>query len=602
MAAPSSTPTAPAHTGQPLRQPLRHSAFRVYIWVLSFLRPYRSQLALLIGCGIVISAAEMAIPRGFQYFFDHILPSKDTSKFLWLIAILLAIMGITFIANAWQTMLQRKMGERASSDIQFAIFSHLRLLGFSHFEKNPVGDSVTLVNTDVGQVQSIFRDFLPLAASRLLVMCIALLFLLYTSPQLSIVLLPCIPLYLALGPYINKKSAELDAEWMRLAGLVGKRTYDSVSALPELRAAGASEWNLSEVLADLKDQQKVHLRHLVYLFLSFSYRSFCGLIGAAAIFAYGAVLLASSSITIGQFIAFTFYYFLFINSFMSVINTLTEQKVMMLHATRLHRFMAHQPEVREPEAPVDAGPIRGEIAFHEVSFHYGAGQPVLHGLTFQIRQGEKVALVGSSGNGKTTILKLIPRFYDPVEGHITLDGVPLNQLSFERLRGAVGYVFQETYLFGRSVRDNIRFGNPQATDDEVAAAAQAAHAHDFITALPQGYDTLVGERGIKLSGGQRQRISIARMFVQNPRIVLLDEATSALDNISEREVQDALNRLLEGRTTIAIAHRLTTVKDYDRIFYIENGTIAEQGSYAELMAARGAFYKLSEGSGQHGES
>lgn len=602
MASPSSSPLAPTPGGQLPQQPLRHSSLRVYFWVLGFLRPYRAQLALLISCGIVISAAEMAIPRGFQYFFDHILPTKDTSKLLWLIVILLAIMGVTFIANAWQTVLQRKMGEQASSDIQFTVFSHLRQLGFSYFEKNPVGDSVTLVNTDVGHVQSIFRDFLPMAASRLLIMCIALVFLIDTSPRLSMVLLPCIPLYLLLGPYINRKSAELDAEWMRLAGLVGKRTYDSVSALPELRAAGASGWNLGEVLTDLKAQQSVHLRHLVYLFLSFSYRSFCGLIGAAAIFAYGSVLLQSNSITIGQFIAFTFYYFLFMNSFMNVINTLTEQKVMLLHATRLHRFMAHQPEVREPEAPVDPGPIRGEIGFHEVRFQYGEGPPVLQELTFHIRQGEKVALVGSSGNGKTTILKLIPRFYDPVEGHITLDGVPLDKLSFKVLRGAVGYVFQETYLFGRSVRDNIRFGNPQATDEEVTAAAQAAYAHDFITALPQGYDTLVGERGIKLSGGQRQRISIARMFVQNPRIVLLDEATSALDNISEREVQDALDRLLEGRTTIAIAHRLTTIKNYDRIFYIENGTIAEEGSYASLMGAKGAFYMLSEGGHSHGQS
>jgi ATP-binding cassette subfamily B protein/subfamily B ATP-binding cassette protein MsbA len=216
-------------------------------------------------------------------------------------------------------------------------------------------------------------------------------------------------------------------------------------------------------------------------------------------------------------------------------------------------------------------------------------------MDLHVQAGERVALVGTSGNGKSTLLKLVCRFYDPTVGVITLDGVPLTQLPLSQLRQSIGYVFQETYLFGTSVRENIRFGRPQATDAEVEAAAKAAYAHDFIEQLPEGYATYVGERGIKLSGGQRQRIAIARMFVKNPAIVLLDEATSALDNVSEAEVQRALDALLVGRTTLTVAHRLTTIKDYDRIIVIDEGRQVESGKYDELLLQRGAFYRLQEG-------
>jgi ATP-binding cassette subfamily B protein/subfamily B ATP-binding cassette protein MsbA len=220
---------------------------------------------------------------------------------------------------------------------------------------------------------------------------------------------------------------------------------------------------------------------------------------------------------------------------------------------------------------------------------------VIQRFTLDIQPGEKIALVGSSGNGKSTILKLAARFYDPLEGEIRLDGVLLKMLALDQLRDAMGYVFQETYLFGTTVRENILFGQPDATDEQIIEAAKAAFAHDFILELPEGYETLVGERGVKLSGGQKQRISIARLFLKNPAIVLLDEATSALDNQSEREVQRALDQLLKGRTTITVAHRLSTIRKVDRIVVMDQGSISEVGSYDELMTKQGLFYQLSEG-------
>jgi ATP-binding cassette subfamily B protein/subfamily B ATP-binding cassette protein MsbA len=243
--------------------------------------------------------------------------------------------------------------------------------------------------------------------------------------------------------------------------------------------------------------------------------------------------------------------------------------------------------VKEAEQPVKLPQIKGELRFENVWFRY-AGKDVLQGFSLDIRPGERVALVGTSGGGKSTILKLINRFYDPQRGAVLLDGVPLTQLSLDQLRDAIGVVFQETYLFGTTVRENIRFGNPEATDEQVEQAAMAANAHEFIMALPNGYDTYVGERGVKLSGGQRQRISIARMFVKNPRIILLDEATSALDSVSEKEVLKALEELMKGRTTIAVAHRLTTVQDYDRIIAVKDGKAVEAVIREERLALAGA--------------
>jgi ATP-binding cassette subfamily B protein/subfamily B ATP-binding cassette protein MsbA len=230
-----------------------------------------------------------------------------------------------------------------------------------------------------------------------------------------------------------------------------------------------------------------------------------------------------------------------------------------------------------------------------VRFGYSPERPTISDFHLDIAPGERIALVGSSGNGKSTIVKLLGRFYDPTEGDIALDGASIRSMSLGRLRDAVGFVFQETYLFGSSVRENIRFGNPDASDEEIEQAARAAFAHEFITELPQGYDTPLGERGVKLSGGQKQRIAIARMLVKNPAIIVLDEATSALDNVSEKEVLQALSKLSTGRTTIAIAHRLSTIRDYDRIAVLEDGMIREIGNYETLMGSRGLFYRLAAG-------
>jgi ATP-binding cassette subfamily B protein len=259
-----------------------------------------------------------------------------------------------------------------------------------------------------------------------------------------------------------------------------------------------------------------------------------------------------------------------------VITNLTEQRLLMFQGEILYQFMHQLPDVQEVSQPVKAQ-IQGRIEFNEVHFGYPSRADVIRGFTLDIQPGEKIALVGTSGNGKSTILKLAARFYDPLSGEIRLDGVPLKQLALGQIHDAMGYVFQETYLFGSTVRENIRFGQPEASDEQLYAAAEAAYAHEFILQLPEGYETIVGERGVKLSGGQKQRISLARLFLKNPAIVLLDEATSALDNQSERKVQLALDQMLKNRTTITVAHRLSTIRKADRIIVMDQGCIGRVG-------------------------
>jgi ATP-binding cassette subfamily B protein/subfamily B ATP-binding cassette protein MsbA len=324
-------------------------------------------------------------------------------------------------------------------------------------------------------------------------------------------------------------------------------------------------------------------------------------LGAIVLFVYGSYLARTGSLTVGEFVAFLFYYFMTIGMFSFIIMSVAAQKAILYQADNIRQFMLEVPQVSETANPIALPEIKGEIRFRHVSFGYPARPDVLRGLGLHIRPGERVVLAGASGSGKSTILKLIGRFCDPADGEITLDGIPLHQLSLTQLREAIGFVFQETYLFHTTIRENIRFGRLDATDEEIEQAAAAAHAHDFIMQLPDGYDTVVGDRGSKLSGGQKQRIAIARMMIKNPNILLLDEAASALDHVSENEVEQALESLFQGRTIVAVAHRLSTIRRYDRIIVIADGKAAESGTYDELMARKGHFYQLAAGEGSADE-
>ncbi|MEF3304999.1 ABC transporter ATP-binding protein [Paenibacillus sp. GYB003] len=577
--------------------------FRIYMWLLTYLKPYKWQMSLFIGCGLAISLSQMSIFRVLQHIIDDVVMAGNTSKFKWIVLTLLAILLCMFAAMAANNLLSRLIREKASRDLQFDCIRQLRLLSFSYYENHPVGETLSLLNSDVQAIQGIYQRHFPSLVNNALLLFVAFGFVVHMNAALTFVTLPCFLLYYLAGPYLTKKSSfwgkvarDRRTDWNR-------KIYESVSGLTEMRAHRSEPWDMQryeQKHAAYNESQRKQFLFRGFRMLARQLSSFAGMI---VMFVYGAYLNRIGALTVGEFVAFTMYYQMLNRQSSQLVSIFMDQSLLLHQGEKLKGFMELKPEVKEPEAPVELPAVQGGVTFRNVTFGYG-GRDILRNFSLDIRAGERVALVGTSGGGKSTVLKLIDRFYDPREGEILLDGVPLRRLSLERLRDAVGIVFQETYLFGATVRENIRFGNPDATDEQVLEAATAANAHEFITALPDGYDTFVGERGVKLSGGQRQRLAIARMFIKNPRIVLLDEATSALDSVSEREVLKALERLMRGRTTITVAHRLSTVRDYDRIVVVADGGVAEVGSYDELMERRGWLYRLEQtaAGGKDGEA
>lgn len=573
----------------------RKRLFRVYLWTLSYLKPYRWTLALLVATMAVVSAAELLIPKFVQYFIDTIVPAGNMAAFYVMLGVIAALLVLLIAAQAGDNVFRRQLSERTARDLQYDIFRHLRKLGFAYAERHPVGETLSFLNTEVAAVQNMYRHSFPWLLNGIVFSVLSIGLMISTSPSLSLLVLPSFLLYYVFGPTLERK-ATLSGKQMADDRIgENRKVYESVSAQSELRAYGAEKWDSDRYAEMVEKHNRSMIRTYWYAYWRGTNRRLTYNLGGVFIFIYGFYLIGQTSLTVGEFVSFLLYYFTAMHRLTAVVTNITEQRVLMHQAERLYDFMRQKPDVVEPEHPEQLKQVRGELQFRNVSFAYSPSQPVLQDFDLTVPAGKRVALVGTSGSGKSTALKLAGRFYDPAQGQILLDGVPVHRLTFDALRHSFGYVFQETYLFGASVRENIRFGKPDATDEEVEHAAKAACIHDFIMELPDGYDTAVGERGVKLSGGQKQRVAIARMFIKNPTVILLDEATSALDNVSESGVQQALEQLMEGRTILAVAHRLSTIQDFDLIVVMDQGSVAESGTYEELMARQGLFYRLSAG-------
>jgi ATP-binding cassette, subfamily B, bacterial len=572
-------------------------ALRRYVWMLTFLKPYRVLLAFMVASGVIIAVGELAIPQLIQLLIDEVLPGRKLQQFYVMLGIMLGIIVILVGANIARNVLMRMVGAQATRDLQFSVLQHVRKLGFSYYEKHPVGETLSLLNDQVNAMQRLYMIFFPQMLETLLFLIAALAIMLKTSVMLSLIGVPFMLLYYIFGPFIDRNVSRFMRAMTKDRIEFNRKIHETVSGVREFRAYSAEAWDLSEAHGRFDILTRSTLGWVKFIHARWALRGFSFSIGSIGMFLYGYKAVAENVLTTGEFIAFTLVYSIVMMRISMLLGNLVEQNMMLAQMVPFYELMMTEPEVEEP-APSRATPlprVQGRLAFEGVSFAYPGRPNVIRSLDLEVSPGERLAIVGTTGGGKSTMLKLICRFYDPTEGTIRLDGVPLTELSFGDLRGAIGYVFQEPYLFGLTIRENIRFGNPDATDEEIEAAAKAAYAHDFIMESPLGYETIVGDRGVKLSGGQKQRIVIARMIVKNPQIVLLDEATSSLDNVSEGEVKLALDRLLGGRTMIAVAHRLSTIKDFDRILVMDSGSVAESGTYDELMALRGLFYQLALG-------
>lgn len=567
------------------------NTWKTYLWIMSFVKPYWGLFLLLIFSSLLIGSIELAIPKFIQYLIDDIVPNQNYRLFGWLLVALSLLVIVMVVIMSARNLFERRMREYAARDLQIHSFRHLRHMGYSFFENTPTGESLALLRSDVEAVQEIYRNHFPNIVWRSVFAVICLGLMLGISSLLTVITIVSFLIYYFVGPTLEKKSSLNKKQAADLEKAYQKQIYDSVSAIAEVKAYSGQGWVFNEIDQKYQNYASQWLKALSYFHASEAFRRFTYYIGAVVLFLYGPFAIRQGTLMVGEFSAFILYYFTLMTLMTTVVTSLTEQKILMIQGERLHRFINLVPDVRESSKPVLLDKINGTIEFNNVSFRYHGGKQVLRDFSLTIHPGERVALVGESGSGKTTVLKLLNRFYDPEQGVISIDGVPIQDMTLAQLRDSIGYVFQETYLLGASVKENIAFGDPHAAFTDIEQAAHNAAAHPFITQLPQGYDTYTGERGVKLSGGQKQRISVSRMLLKQPIIMLLDEATSALDRESELEILRALDAL-EDVTVLAVAHRLSTVQDYDRIVLMENGRIVEIGKWDDLISRQGPFYNL----------
>ncbi len=570
-----------------------------FLRIFSFSRPYAPQLVLLFVFMILGTGFGLITPYMSKLFIDYIFnQNPQTGAFPyahWLPLVALALLlahAAQLFFNALQTRMSGFLGHKTVYDVRATLYGKLQDLSLSYFDKHQTGAIVARVNQDTGELQRFLVDFFPLTLESLFTLVGVGAFLFALSWQLTLfVLAPVIVTILFLRhvfPRVFQFMHRFFHNRARLSALVN----DSISGMRVIKAFGQEDLEREKFDRhsgryrdsgmDLVRQWSVYHPILHFLII----------IGAVLVWLIGGNLVFAGRMTVGSVVAYSGYLAMFYRP-VFVLTRMVQMILSSLSASeRLFEVLDTEPEVRETPGALALDQVKGEIAFQNVTFGYDRFKPVIREMSFSIAANEIVGLVGKSGAGKSTIINLICRLYDPDSGAITLDKTDIRQVKYADLRRQIGVVLQDTFLFNGSIYENIAYARPEAGREEVIEAAIAANAHEFIVQKPDGYDTEVGERGNKLSGGEKQRISIARAILRDPRILILDEATSSVDTETEGKIQQALERLTRNRTTIAIAHRLSTLRNCNRLFVIDEGRVIETGTHEELIERKGAFFDL----------
>ena len=559
-----------------------------------FLSPYRL-MVVLSGLALVLTASlSLALPMAVRRVVDNFGTENDALLDKYFGAAV-GIAALLALGTGLRYALVTRLGERVVADIRKAVFD--RVIGMSpgFFEGLMTGEVLSRITTDTTLILSVIGSSISVALRNVLIFLGGLVLMLLTSAKLTGLVLLIVPLVivpiLVMGRRLRVLSRE-NQDWIAVSSGNASEALSSVQTVQAFTHEAKSRALFGDVTEKSYDvaRRRITVRAVMTVLVMFLV--FSGVVGVLWI---GARDVRLGSMSSGELVQFVIYAVMVAGAVAALSEIWGELQRAAGATERLVELLEAEDAVNDPKAPgVLARPVRGEITFEKVSFSYPSRPQVaaLDGVELTIRPGETVALVGPSGAGKTTIVQLIQRFYDPGEGRVLIDGQDLTALAREDFRREMALVPQDPVIFAASARDNIRFGREEASDAEVEAAAKAAAAHDFIAALPEGYDSPLGERGVLLSGGQKQRIAIARAILRDAPVLLLDEATSALDAESERLVQDAVDRLAEGRTTIVVAHRLATVKKADRIVVMEAGRIVATGSHDELVAGGGLYARL----------
>jgi ATP-binding cassette, subfamily B, bacterial MsbA len=565
---------------------------KIYLRLLQYLRPYVwPYFVLAMACMLGYSATEGAMPFLVQWMMDDVFVNKDQAALYYLPATIVGIFFVRGLLNFGQSFLSDYVGLRIVQDVRNLLTRHLQFMSLSFFSRHPSGTLISRVASDVTLLRSALTDALAsfLKDTTSLIVLVVVAFIKdWFLASLAFVVFPASVLPVM---RLSRKIRRFARRGQISTGKLTVFLQESIQGNRIVKAFGMEEYEIQRFAKENFRLFKESLRASRIRGMVTPIMELLAAFGIGAVVWYGGWSVIAGGRTPGEFMAFMAAMFLMYQPFKSLTRTYTLLHQGLAGAERVFEILDEPPSIKDkPDAQI-APRFAKAIEFHDVSFAYGA-KPVLNRVNLTIRAGEVVALVGISGAGKSTLADLIPRFYDVSSGRITIDGVDIRDVTLATLRSQIGIVTQHTFLFDDTVRNNIAYGDPQRGMEDVAAAAKAAHADEFITSMPNGYDSVIGEMGMQLSGGQRQRLAIARALLKDAPILILDEATSALDSDSERMVQDALERLMTERTTLVIAHRLSTIRKADRIVVLVDGSIAEEGTHEELLARKSEYSRL----------
>lgn len=570
----------------------KYNSWQSYKRLLRFVLPYKKRLVAAVICMAFSGASNVVVPWLIKDVIDKVLANKDTMTLNLIVVGILVLFLFRGFFYFGERYLMSFVGQKIVNDIREKLYRHLQTLSLSYFDRRKTGNIMSNLTNDVSALQTAIAGNLISFVQEVVILVGSLVSMIVLYWKLTLLTLVIVPLVVVtinfFGSRLRKAGHDVQGKMADITALL----EEAISGIRIIRSFNREDFEIKRFVVQNDNNFWALMTTTKLTSMLTPFIQFFAAIAVTGIIWYGGMSVIEGQMTAGALIAFLIYAINLANPVRRISEIYGDIQKSLAAADRVFETLDTMPEVKEKENAVALPKVQGHIVFDHVSFSYDEDHEALTNFNLEVKPGQVVALVGPSGAGKSTVANLLPRFYDVTGGRLTIDGINIKDVTFSSLRQQIGLVPQETMLFNATVRDNILYGRLDASEDEVIAAAKAANAHDFIMALPQGYDTNVGDRGNALSGGQRQRIAIARAILKNPQILILDEATSALDTESEKIVQAALDRLMEGRTAVVIAHRLSTIRNADDIVVIDHGKIVEEGTHAELLAKKGLYANL----------